>query len=231
MKQSLGTNHYKTLRVHHQAAPAEIKHAYRKLVKEFHPDCNHHLGSHDRIAEINHAYDVLSNSQSRALYDRSLGLAKAKITVSANTHTSKGTKHSNYFDEDKKLDLWFRQVYAPISQTLNAIVDELEEQIDELAADPFDDDLMANFQIYLEKCQSSFTQAQAYFRTIPNPTSAAGVAAYLYHCLNHLGDGLEEFNYFTLNFDDHHLHTGQELWRMAVEMHDCACDAMQTLVK
>lgn len=52
------------------------------------------------------------------------------------------------------------------------------------------------------------------FLTLP---PAAGIASHLYHCLNAISDGIEELNYFTLNFDDHHLHTGQELWRRAEE--------------
>lgn len=53
-------NHYKTLRISYNAPPAEVKSAYRGLVKEFHPDCNHHLDNHDDIASINLAYEVLS---------------------------------------------------------------------------------------------------------------------------------------------------------------------------
>ena len=46
-------NHYQTLRISYGAAPAEVKKAYRGLVKEYHPDCNHHLDNHDDIASIN----------------------------------------------------------------------------------------------------------------------------------------------------------------------------------
>ncbi|TRT82937.1 MAG: molecular chaperone DnaJ, partial [Microcystis aeruginosa Ma_AC_P_19900807_S299] len=49
----------------------------------------------------------------------------------------------------------------------------------------------------------------------PNPAKMAKVAASLYYCLNHLTDGLEELETFTLNYDDHSLHTGQEMFRMA----------------
>jgi molecular chaperone DnaJ len=219
-------SYYNTLRVHYQAPQSEIKRAYRNLVKQFHPDCNHDLSNHDQIAAINIAYEVLSNPQSRATYDRSVGIQPA----SAKTEPKKRSERSPGLDEDARIDQWLRDVYNPISKILSKTLDELDEQIEELAADPFDDELLDNFQDYLEECRGSFNRAQTLFRGMPNPPSAAGVAAYLYHCLNQVGDGIEELNYFTLNFDDRHLHTGQELWRIADEMRGYAHQAVQTLV-
>lgn len=223
-------NHYKTLRISYNAAPAEVKTAYRGLVKEFHPDCNHHLDNHDDIASINLAYEVLSNPQSRAHYDRSLGIKHNPNGVSSH----KGFKRSPssreiHLNEDQKLDCWFKQVYEPISEMLEVILDSLDEKIDDLAADPYDDGLMEDFEDYIDECRGSYAKAQIFFRAFPNPTSAAGIASYLYHCLNAISDGIEELNYFTLNFDDHHLHTGQELWRRADEMRYCAQMAMENL--
>jgi len=217
------TNYYNTLQVHYQAPPAEIKRAYRNLVKKFHPDCNHDLNNHDRIADINIAYETLSNPQARASYDQTLGLRQVNDTSTVVRRRSQG------LDEDGKLDVWLTQVYEPIIEILNQTLDNLDEQIDELAADPFDDELLDNFQEYIQNCRNAFNHAQVLFRGMPNPSSAAGVAAYLYHCLNQVGDGIEELNYFTLNFDDRHLHTGQELWRIAEEMRGYAFDALRTL--
>jgi len=74
-------NHYKILRINYNAAPTEVKSAYRGLVKEFHPDCNHHLDNHDAIASINIAYEVLSNPQALTRYDRSLGIKQSPNAV------------------------------------------------------------------------------------------------------------------------------------------------------
>lgn len=219
------TNYYHTLQVRHQAPQSEIKRAYRHLVKKFHPDCNHDLNNHDRISAINIAYETLSNPQARASYDQSMGLRPTKPESPLVRRRSPG------LDEDGKLDLWLTQVYEPIVEILNQTLDRLDEQIDELAADPFDDELLENFQEYIQNCRNAFNHAQVLFRGMPNPSSAAGVAAYLYHCLNQVGDGIEELNYFTLNFDDHHLHTGQELWRIADEMRGYAFDALRSLAR
>jgi molecular chaperone DnaJ len=228
MTLSTDRTHYHTLGVTHQAAQSDIKRAYRKLVKQFHPDCNRDLASHDRISAINVAYEVLSNPQARDTYDRTLGIAKPKAPNAVNVTNGRSTR-STSLDEDRKLDLWIKQVYAPISDLLEEILGAIDEQIDDLAADPYDDELMENFQDYIDECRGSFTKAQILFRAMPNPVSVAGVATHLYHCLSVLGDGIEELNYFTLNFDDRHLHTGQEMWRIAEEMRSYAQTAMQNL--
>ncbi len=227
-------NHYHTLGINHQAGQSDIKHAYRTLVKQFHPDCNHDLSSHDRIAAINVAYEVLSNPQNRASYDRSIGIARpngrnAATAQSVRSAKSRRSPRPTGLDEEQKLDLWIEQVYAPISDLISDILDVIDEQIDDLAADPYDDELMGNFQDYIDRCRGSFAKAQILFRGMPNPISVASVATNLYHCLSVLGDGIEELNYFTLNYDDRHLHTGQEMWRIAEEMRSYAQAAMQNL--
>jgi len=45
---------------------------------------------------------------------------------------------------------------------------------------------------------------------MPNPPSVAGAAAHLYYCLNHVGDGLDEFTSRSTTMS--YLHMGQELW-------------------
>ncbi len=228
--------HYHTLGINHQARQSDIKQAYRKLVKQFHPDCNHDLSSHDRIAAINVAYEVLSNPQNRDRYDRSIGIARPKVANAATERSgqsvrSRRSPRPTGLDEEQKLDLWIEQVYTPISDLISDILDVIDEQIDDLAADPYDDELMGNFQDYINECRGSFAKAQILFRGMPNPVSVASVATHLYHCLSVLGDGIDELNYFTLNYDDRHLHTGQEMWRIAEEMRSYAQVAMQNLNK
>jgi curved DNA-binding protein CbpA len=62
-------NHYQILGVVTAATQSDIKRAYRDLVKIHHPDINPQADSHELMQKINEAYEVLSEAQSRNLYD------------------------------------------------------------------------------------------------------------------------------------------------------------------
>jgi molecular chaperone DnaJ len=64
-------DHYEVLGVHRDAAPEEIKSAFKKLAAQYHPDRNQgDSTSHERFKEINLAYQVLSDENRRSLYDK-----------------------------------------------------------------------------------------------------------------------------------------------------------------
>jgi hypothetical protein len=53
------TSYYKILEIDEKSGIDEIKHAYRKLCKLYHPDINKKPGAHEKFIEINEAYEVL----------------------------------------------------------------------------------------------------------------------------------------------------------------------------
>ncbi len=63
-------DYYKILNVEKTAKLIAIKKAFRKLVKEKHPDVNKSKNAHINFVEINEAYQVLSNPIKRIQYDR-----------------------------------------------------------------------------------------------------------------------------------------------------------------
>ncbi len=64
------TEYYDRLGLSKDASQDEIKRAYRKLSKKYHPDINKEPGAEEKYKEILEAYETLSDAQKRAAYDQ-----------------------------------------------------------------------------------------------------------------------------------------------------------------
>ena len=63
-------DYYKILKISKDSTQEEIKKQFRMLVKEWHPDRNPDPSTKEKMAEINKAYEVLSDIQRRKNYDK-----------------------------------------------------------------------------------------------------------------------------------------------------------------
>ncbi|CAI9104051.1 OLC1v1002658C1 [Oldenlandia corymbosa var. corymbosa] len=63
-------DYYSVLGVSKNASKSEIKSAYRKLARSYHPDVNKEPGAEQKFKEISNAYEVLSDDEKRSIYDR-----------------------------------------------------------------------------------------------------------------------------------------------------------------
>ena len=66
----MAADYYELLGVSRDASKEDIKRAYRRMARQYHPDVNKEEGAEERFKEINRAYEILSEPETRARYDR-----------------------------------------------------------------------------------------------------------------------------------------------------------------
>ncbi|MEM9005252.1 MAG: molecular chaperone DnaJ [Cyanobacteria bacterium P01_F01_bin.86] len=66
----MARDYYEVLGINRGSSPEDIKRAYRRLARKYHPDVNKEEGAEETFKEINRAYEILSEPDMRARYDR-----------------------------------------------------------------------------------------------------------------------------------------------------------------
>lgn len=90
-------NYYEILEVDVEATLIEIKSAYRKLARKYHPDVNKSSDAIERFKEITTAYETLSNAKEREKYDILNGIFR-----NTQTKTSSKRAEEEYENEQKR---------------------------------------------------------------------------------------------------------------------------------
>ncbi|MCP9775309.1 J domain-containing protein [Cyanobium sp. WAJ14-Wanaka] len=194
---------YAVLAVSPGASAAEIKAAYRALVKQHHPDAG---GDATTIIALNAAWEILRDRARRTAYDRSPAAAAPSQRVSSPPSVTA---------EQQALAHWFNQVYGPIDRLLAQVINPFPAQLKELAADPYDDQLMEAFCSYLEQSQQKINRVEALYAASAAPLAAKDFSLQLYHCFAQLKDALMELERYTMGYVDSYLHDGREMIREA----------------
>jgi len=190
------------------ATAAEIKAAYRALVKEHHPDAG---GQAEAMLALNAAWEVLGDDVRRRLHDRNHVVAREP---SVDPHAAQ-PRARNAKASDAELEAWLQQVVAPIDRLLAQVINPFEAQLKELAADPYDDALMEAFCTFLEQSQARLEKVETLYRSSVIPAGAQAFALSLYHCLSLVKDALVELDRYTMGYVDSYLHDGRQMLRQA----------------
>ncbi|MCD6067159.1 MAG: DnaJ-class molecular chaperone with C-terminal Zn finger domain [Bacteroidetes bacterium] len=111
------SDHYSILGLTKNATNAEIKTAYRRLVKVYHPDKNpNNPGAVEKFRLIQEAYDTLSDSSKRTKYDHKVNYSSYAYSYGGSTtqeqnQTKTRTKKYTFTDEDLKRRQYYKEHY------------------------------------------------------------------------------------------------------------------------
>lgn len=95
--------YYAILGVSEKASYKEIKHAYRRLAKKYHPDRNNSIFAEETIKKINAAFEVLSDQTKRDQYDKTgYTDSNSSITSEHDTESQQQQKSSSHSEDSSQ---------------------------------------------------------------------------------------------------------------------------------
>ncbi len=92
-------DYYAILGISIDASQEDIKSAYRKQSLKWHPDKNVGRNTEEQMKDVNEAYSILGNTESRTRYDTEYRRFKAYKSSRYNTNDHAEDSHSNSFDK------------------------------------------------------------------------------------------------------------------------------------
>ncbi|QMT98754.1 DnaJ domain-containing protein [Mycoplasma tullyi] len=102
MRPFVESNYYEILGVSETASKEDIKRAFRRLAREYHPDVNKAPDAEAKFKEINRAYSILSNETTRFDFDRRLKQRRAKAAAASTNNTTpffyQRSQNQNYYE-------------------------------------------------------------------------------------------------------------------------------------
>jgi len=206
-------NLYEELGIKKNATKSEIKSSYRSLVKKHHPDAG---GEKERFLAIQNAWEILNDPIKKEQYDRNFFSSSSSFDSSnENWEVEFNSKNYNSSMKDREVETWIREIYTPINRSFSQIIKPLNNEIKELSADPYDDQLMENFCRYICLSQKKIEKVEKIYSKKIVPKSITTLGLDLYHCFSQVKDALSEFDRYTQGYVDNYLFDGKEMIKEA----------------
>ena len=125
------------------------------------------------------------------------------------------SKKYNSSIKDREVETWIKEIYTPINRSISQIIKPLNNEIKELSADPYDDQLMENFCSYINLSQKKIEKVEKIYNKKIVPKSISALGLDLYHCFSQVKDALSEFDRYTQGYVDDYLFDGKEMIKEA----------------
>jgi len=206
-------NFYKELGLEKNATKSEIKSSYRSLVKQHHPDAG---GEKERFLAIQNAWETLNDPIKKEQYDRNFFSSNSSFdSLKENWEEKLNSKKYNSSNKDKEVETWIKEIYTPINRLISQIIKPLNNEIKELSADPYNDQLMDNFCSYRRLSQKKIEKVEKIYNKKLVPKSISNLGLDLYHCFSQVKDALSELDRYTQGYVDNYLFDGKEMIKEA----------------
>ena len=206
-------NLYRELGVKENATLSEIKSSYRRLVKQHHPDAG---GEKDRFLAIQDAWETLNDPFKKEHYDKTL-FSSNNSSNFKNKNWAEKVNTNKYYStrKDNEVKNWIKNIYTPTNRFISQIIKPLNQEIKDLSADPYDEELMDNFCNYINLAQKKIEKVDKIYKSISVPTSISSLGLDLYHCFSQVKDALTELEKYTQGYVDDYLFDGKEMMKEA----------------
>ena len=206
-------NFYEELGLEKNATKKEIKASYRSLVKQHHPDAG---GEKERFLAIQNAWETLNDPIEKEKYDKKIFSSSSSFdTLNENWEEKFNSKKYSSSIKDKEVETWIKEIYIPINRLISQIIKPFNNEIKELSADPYDDQLMENFCNYINISQNKMEKVDKIYNKKLVPTSISALGLDLYHCFSQVKDALSELDRYSQGYVDDYLFDGKEMIKEA----------------
>ena len=206
-------NFYEELGLEKNATKNEIKTAYRSLVKKHHPDAG---GEKNRFLSIQNAWETLNNPIKKEAYDKQFSESYLSSNQkNVNWEEKYNSKKNSSSIKDQEVQTWINDIYNPINRLIKQIIKPLNNEIQALSADPYDDELMETFCSYVILSLKKIEKVDNIYNSKAVPDSISELGLDLYHCFSQVKDGLLELDRYTKGYVDDYLFDGKEMMKEA----------------